>query len=506
MPIGLWKEPGWAEVFGPVLEALPRGLPPAARQPRVRPPHLFQPARPTYAQKHPDEDFAETFAVWLTPRSAWRRRYRYWPALKKLQYVDDLMRRMAKRAPRRTGGKLLNPVEEMTMPLAEHYGQRAERFRAAAQGFVDDRLRVVFPRMVGNSAVPGPRFASHEPQEFARTAGPLVGAGRERRRRYPVEARGSRRSIAAEASAPPGRRKAAGRGGDGHRTGRRVRLLRPVDGIVESEEWRVESRSWRACFTKLGFFRYSNGMNKLTPRTAVWIGLDTCRDCVLCQRHRGGRAGAKPAARPTKPASAEQIDKLIRQLGDKDYYIRQRAQDELARVGFEAFDALNAATTDADLEIASRAKYLLRLMRVEWTLPSDSAEVKKCLRDYEYQRRGPHGKGRCRRWPACPDGEGVAALCRLVRFEKSPLLSKTAALALLSHRSGAVAAPRSGRNPNRSQSSARLQAARRRMVIGLVAAAASPPPRWPDGPSWSTTRRNYCDERPAKPVPRSSPA
>ena len=103
--------------------------------------------------KHPDEDFAETFAVWLTPRSGWRRRYHYWPALAKLKFVDGLMRRIRKRKPRRTGGKLIHPIEEMTMPLAEHYGQRAERFRAAAQGFVDDRLRVVFPRFSGNSAI-----------------------------------------------------------------------------------------------------------------------------------------------------------------------------------------------------------------------------------------------------------------------------------------------------------------------------------------------------------------
>jgi len=54
-------------------------------------------------------------------------------------------------------------------------------------------------------------------------------------------------------------------------------------------------------------------------------------------------------------ASAERIAKLIRQLGDKDYYVRQRAQEELARTGFEAFDALSTATTDEDLEIASRA-------------------------------------------------------------------------------------------------------------------------------------------------------
>ena len=44
-----------------------------------------------YAQSHPDEDFAETFAVWLTPSSEWRGRYAGWPALKKLEYMDALM-------------------------------------------------------------------------------------------------------------------------------------------------------------------------------------------------------------------------------------------------------------------------------------------------------------------------------------------------------------------------------------------------------------------------------
>ena len=60
-----------------------------------------------YAQSHPDEDFAETFAVWLTPKSSWRQRYAGWPALRKLEYVDDLMessparRPPVRRAPRR---------------------------------------------------------------------------------------------------------------------------------------------------------------------------------------------------------------------------------------------------------------------------------------------------------------------------------------------------------------------------------------------------------------------
>ena len=90
------------------------------------------------------------------------------------------MRRIRQRKPRRTSGKLLNPVEEMTMPLAEHYGQRAERFRAAAQGFVDDRLRAVFPAS-GQLGDARPQHVPQAPQGIARTAGPLVGARRRRR-------------------------------------------------------------------------------------------------------------------------------------------------------------------------------------------------------------------------------------------------------------------------------------------------------------------------------------
>ena len=58
--------------------------------------NFVQHLRLWYAQSHPDEDFAETFAVWLTPRSNWRKRYEGWPALKKLQYVDELMAEIAR--------------------------------------------------------------------------------------------------------------------------------------------------------------------------------------------------------------------------------------------------------------------------------------------------------------------------------------------------------------------------------------------------------------------------
>ena len=54
-----------------------------------------------YAQSHPDEDFAETFAVWLKPGSQWHERYDDWPAIKKLEYIDELMRELAGRPPAR---------------------------------------------------------------------------------------------------------------------------------------------------------------------------------------------------------------------------------------------------------------------------------------------------------------------------------------------------------------------------------------------------------------------
>jgi len=154
----LWKEPGWREAFGPFSKPYREAFQPEpASRNFVRHIHASQYGR-TYAQKHPDEDFAETFAVWLTPRSAWRRRYRFWPALRKLKYVDRLMRQIRQRPPHRKGGKLLRPLKEMEMLLAEHYGQRAERFQAAAQGYVDDKLRSVFPRVRAGAPVPAGEF------------------------------------------------------------------------------------------------------------------------------------------------------------------------------------------------------------------------------------------------------------------------------------------------------------------------------------------------------------
>lgn len=79
-----------------------------------------------YAQKHPDEDWAETFAVWMTPGSDWRRVYADWPeALRKLDYCDRLMSQLREQDPLVTELYLDEEVGRLDYVLAEHYRQRA---------------------------------------------------------------------------------------------------------------------------------------------------------------------------------------------------------------------------------------------------------------------------------------------------------------------------------------------------------------------------------------------
>jgi hypothetical protein len=128
----LWEQPDWKETFGPFSKPYRDVFEPNPRS-RSFVRHICSCLyRYTYAQKHPDEDFAETFAVWLTPRSGWRRKYHDWPAIKKLRYVDRLMRRICGQEPQCKRGKLVNPVCRLTMPLAEHYRRQARGYGRTA--------------------------------------------------------------------------------------------------------------------------------------------------------------------------------------------------------------------------------------------------------------------------------------------------------------------------------------------------------------------------------------
>jgi len=124
------------------------------------------------------------------------------------------------------------------------------------------------------------------------------------------------------------------------------------------------------------------------------------------------------------------VDRLIEQLGDDDYFVRERAQQELAKVGFEAFDALEAAEGHEDIEIASRARHLVGQMQIEWIVADDPPEVKRLLQNYGLKDEAAHltvvGQ-----LIDLPHDNGLPVLCRLVRFDKSLLLSKLAALAII---------------------------------------------------------------------------
>ena len=98
-----------------------------------------------YAQKHPDEDFAETFAVWLTPGLDWRREYEGWRALEKLQYVDEVMRALANEEPGPLApGEDDLPVTAMRYSLAEHYQAESDGVPVEDERQFDVDLRQIF--------------------------------------------------------------------------------------------------------------------------------------------------------------------------------------------------------------------------------------------------------------------------------------------------------------------------------------------------------------------------
>jgi tetratricopeptide (TPR) repeat protein len=145
---------------------------------------------------------------------------------------------------------------------------------------------------------------------------------------------------------------------------------------------------------------------------------------------------------PGGEVSEAQVARLIEQLGDSDFTLREKAQAELAKLGLAAFDALSDAQRHDDIEIALRARFLVRSMQVKWHEEGDSADVVQLLRGYgelsELDRRS-----RIDALGKLPLREGMFALCRLARYEVSDELSKQAALCVMELEPIAEAAARS---------------------------------------------------------------
>lgn len=97
-----------------------------------------------YAQSHPLEDFAETFAVWLRPGSRWRSRYRDWPAIDKLNLVDELMANLSGQKPPVRSRATEEPLSRVRITLREHYRRRREHYGLDFPSVFDNDLRRLF--------------------------------------------------------------------------------------------------------------------------------------------------------------------------------------------------------------------------------------------------------------------------------------------------------------------------------------------------------------------------
>jgi hypothetical protein len=164
----LYEQPEWQETFGafgkPYRDRYRAD--PFSRD-HVR--HILA----WYAQKHPDEDFAETFAVWLTPGFDWRAEYADWPALRKLEYVDRVMRGIASAhadAPEPTEDDL--PVDAMRYTVAEHYASERDQLPVADERVFDADLRHIFftAEAAPSAAEAGEFLREHSREVVTRTA------------------------------------------------------------------------------------------------------------------------------------------------------------------------------------------------------------------------------------------------------------------------------------------------------------------------------------------------
>lgn len=135
----LTKEKQWRKIFGN-----PNTRYPDAYLPKPYSKRYVINLPGWYAQSHPHEDWAETFAVWLNPRSDWRKRYHNWPALKKLLYVNELMRSLQHKKPLIRNKQTEYPVEKIRVTLGDFYRDKRDRYGVDSPEFFEIDLRKLF--------------------------------------------------------------------------------------------------------------------------------------------------------------------------------------------------------------------------------------------------------------------------------------------------------------------------------------------------------------------------
>jgi hypothetical protein len=131
----------WQKVFGsPETEYTPETY-----RPRPYSRSFVRNLANWYAQAHPDEDFSETFAVWLeAPPEEWRDRYRGWKALEKLEYVHALMQEVAGAPPAVKRGRRISEAGKLRKTLGRYYAARRKHYAEDFPDFYDADLRAIF--------------------------------------------------------------------------------------------------------------------------------------------------------------------------------------------------------------------------------------------------------------------------------------------------------------------------------------------------------------------------
>ncbi len=130
-----------------------------------------------YAQSHPDEDLAETFAVWLGPEAEWRSRYAGWPALRKLEYMDELMKELAGQTPPVVSRRQPELLSRLRRTLREHYRIKRRHYGLDHPDFYDRDLKRLFsdaPEHAGNPTAAS--FLNRIRREVRRRVGRWTGA------------------------------------------------------------------------------------------------------------------------------------------------------------------------------------------------------------------------------------------------------------------------------------------------------------------------------------------
>ncbi|HEX6802146.1 MAG TPA: putative zinc-binding metallopeptidase [Terriglobales bacterium] len=149
----LHRTPEWKQIFGPYRRPYRENYRPVLfSKDYVR----YLPG--WYAQKHPDEDFAETFAVWMTPRSGWRKKYRGWGALAKLKYMDRIARELGGVDPLRKRGTPDITVDDMEITVGEFYRHSTEQIPLLDVNLDDDLAALFSTPKKKRSAEPAQSF------------------------------------------------------------------------------------------------------------------------------------------------------------------------------------------------------------------------------------------------------------------------------------------------------------------------------------------------------------